>query len=193
VSDPERTIQVMTSTDPRGPRSEAWFASVAACSSAETGPEFPQASYYRARYYDLNIGRFTSEDSVRFRGGIDFYTYGANSPTNLADPSGLCPPPNGCRPPNTGNSKPASACSVYPDFKHRKACQLLGGDNPIDNCVRGCLLNQYDAGTHKYTCDERALHCSCFDACGYREGLARKIGRNHFDCDGHADAPGPPI
>jgi RHS repeat-associated protein len=149
--------------------------------------------YYRARYYDLNIGRFTSEDSVRFRGGIDFYTYGANSPTNLADPSGLCPPPNGCRPPNTGNSKPASACSVYPDFKHRKACQLLGGDNPIDNCVRGCLLNQYDAGTHKYTCDERALHCSCFDACGYREGLARKIGRNHFDCDGHADAPGPPI
>jgi RHS repeat-associated protein len=89
VSDPERTIQVMTSTDPRGPRSEAWFASVAACSSAETGPEFPQASYYRARYYDPSAGRFLSEDPLRFDAGINFYRYVKNNSTNLADPYGL--------------------------------------------------------------------------------------------------------
>src|SRR5277367_2634818 len=42
--------------------------------------------YYRARYYDPAAGRFVSEDPIRSRGGIDFYTYSANSPTNVTDP-----------------------------------------------------------------------------------------------------------
>ena len=44
--------------------------------------------YYRARYYDPQIGRFLSEDPARFWGGIDFYKYVDNSPTNAKDPSG---------------------------------------------------------------------------------------------------------
>jgi RHS repeat-associated protein len=51
---------------------------------AETG-----LYYYRARYYDQNIGRFISEDPVQFRGGIDFYTYVSSNPVNFIDPSGL--------------------------------------------------------------------------------------------------------
>lgn len=50
---------------------------------------------YRARYYDPNVGRFLSEDSMRFRSGINFYDYVLNSPTNLMDPSGKDAGPKG--------------------------------------------------------------------------------------------------
>jgi len=45
--------------------------------------------YYRARYYDAQSGRFISEDPIGFGGGINFYSYVHNSPTNLVDPLGL--------------------------------------------------------------------------------------------------------
>jgi RHS repeat-associated protein len=46
--------------------------------------------YYRNRYYDSSVGRFLSEDALRyFGGGSNFYTYVANGPTNFRDPSGL--------------------------------------------------------------------------------------------------------
>src|SRR6266704_3862313 len=44
--------------------------------------------YYRARYYDSQLGRFISEDPIRHAGGIDFYAFTYNRPTNLTDPSG---------------------------------------------------------------------------------------------------------
>ena len=48
-------------------------------------------SYYRARYYDPQAGRFSTEDPARFRAGGNFYRYVRNDPTNLADPFGLNP------------------------------------------------------------------------------------------------------
>jgi len=57
-----------------------------------TGREFdPETGldYYRARYYDPNTGRFTSEDPLRFLSGdTNFYAYVFNSPVNWEDPSG---------------------------------------------------------------------------------------------------------
>jgi RHS repeat-associated protein len=44
--------------------------------------------YYRARYYDQSSGRFLSEDPIRFRGGINFYSYVFNDPVNYRDPDG---------------------------------------------------------------------------------------------------------
>jgi RHS repeat-associated protein len=44
--------------------------------------------YYRARYHAPALGRFTSEDPIGFRGGINLHTYADDSPTNLVDPSG---------------------------------------------------------------------------------------------------------
>jgi RHS repeat-associated protein len=60
---------------------------------AFTGREWDgetQLYYYRARYYDLHIGRFLSEDPIGPLGGdLNFYTYVGNSPVNWSDPSGL--------------------------------------------------------------------------------------------------------
>jgi len=46
--------------------------------------------YYRARYYAPNVGRFVSEDPIRWWAGQkSFYPYVANSPANYLDPFGL--------------------------------------------------------------------------------------------------------
>ena len=47
--------------------------------------------YYRARYYDQNVGRFLSQDPIGFYPGVNFYAYVDNSPISLLDPLGLCP------------------------------------------------------------------------------------------------------
>jgi RHS repeat-associated protein len=63
-----------------------------------TGREWDQETalyYYRARYYDPQIGRFISEDPIRFHGGINFYDYVFNSPTTLRDPRGTDAGPKG--------------------------------------------------------------------------------------------------
>ena len=44
--------------------------------------------YLRNRYYDLNAGRFFSEDPIGFRGGINLYAYVGNNATNQTDPDG---------------------------------------------------------------------------------------------------------
>lgn len=47
---------------------------------------------YRHRYYDPSIGRFTSEDLIRFESdGPNLYWYVKNRATNLTDPLGLQP------------------------------------------------------------------------------------------------------
>jgi RHS repeat-associated protein len=51
--------------------------------------ENPQASYYRARYYDASVGRFVAEDPVGFDADPNFYRYVRNNPTIFIDPTGL--------------------------------------------------------------------------------------------------------
>src|SRR5579863_9558751 len=60
--------------------------------TAEAAASFwgnPSASYYRARYYDPQVGRFLREDPFGFQAGPNFYAYTQNSPTNFIDPLGL--------------------------------------------------------------------------------------------------------
>ncbi len=55
------------------------------------GYNYDGTAYYRARYYDPNIGRFISEDPIGFKGsGTNFYAYTKNNPINFGDPLGLC-------------------------------------------------------------------------------------------------------
>jgi RHS repeat-associated protein len=60
----------------------------AAFASADpTGPR----KYYRARYYDPKVGRFISEDPIRWEGGINLYAYVDNNPVRFLDPMGRAP------------------------------------------------------------------------------------------------------
>src|SRR5438874_8155131 len=61
--------------------------------SPNTGRELDATGlyYYRARYYGTQMGRFISEDSIGFKGGIDLYTYALNNPVSLLDPFGNSP------------------------------------------------------------------------------------------------------
>ena len=46
--------------------------------------------YYRARWYDANLGRFISEDPIGFAGGdINLFGYVWNNPQSFVDPTGL--------------------------------------------------------------------------------------------------------
>ena len=56
-----------------------------------TGREFDDETglyYYRARYYDPEVGRFLTEDPLGFGAGVNFYAYVNNNPLNFTDPSG---------------------------------------------------------------------------------------------------------
>ncbi len=45
--------------------------------------------YYRARFYDPQVGRFISEDPIGFRGGdVNLYAYVKNHPLGSIDPAG---------------------------------------------------------------------------------------------------------
>jgi RHS repeat-associated protein len=57
-----------------------------------TGREFDNFTglhYYRARWYDANLGRFISEDPIGIAGGINQYSYVSNNSINKNDPLGL--------------------------------------------------------------------------------------------------------
>lgn len=45
--------------------------------------------YYRARWYDPHLGRFTSEDPIGLVGGINQFAYVGNNSVNAKDPTGL--------------------------------------------------------------------------------------------------------
>ncbi len=68
-------------------------------SYAFTGREWDEENglyYYRARYYDPQAGRFSSEDPIGFNGGdVNLYRYVQNNPVNLVDPKGLAYSPGG--------------------------------------------------------------------------------------------------
>src|SRR5262249_34813343 len=56
----------------------------------EFDSELPNLGYYRARYYQVDVGRWMSEDPIGWKAGdANLYRYVRNNATNVTDPSGL--------------------------------------------------------------------------------------------------------
>ena len=45
--------------------------------------------YMRKRWYSAQLGRFISKDPIGLNGGVNLYSYAANSPVTFVDPNGL--------------------------------------------------------------------------------------------------------
>jgi RHS repeat-associated protein len=117
-----------------------------------TGREFDAETslyFYRARYYDTATGRFLREDSLRFRSGVNFYSYVRNSVLNNNDPYGLT---------SAGSNKDGLSCGERRDRCLDKAdksfCQCK---NSADNWYRNCTLvcspfNYFEGKTPPLTC-----------------------------------------
>jgi RHS repeat-associated protein len=93
ASHPESKIKVMPiTTGQQASLGEACSALRPVSWSRQGLTENPRASYYRARYYDANVGRFTREDPRKeVLAGLNFYEYVRNSSPNLSDPDGRDP------------------------------------------------------------------------------------------------------
>ena len=66
------------------------------------------------------------------------------------------------------NVPPGTSCDKYPFGWARLFCEITPND-PIDNCVRGCLLDRWDTTKKTYKGGWRAAHCQCFASCGMDE------------------------
>ena len=111
--------------------------------------------YYRARYYDPQIGRFISQDPIGFRGSINFYGYAFNEPTTRIDPLGLDantwtygeirswavgPAPNYAPPPGLGDAK-ASIAAVCGRNGNCADVDGSGATNPADRAAWQNIVN----------------------------------------------------
>ncbi|MGA3128417.1 MAG: RHS repeat-associated core domain-containing protein [Candidatus Korobacteraceae bacterium] len=103
--------------------------------------------YYRARYYDPTIGRFLSEDPVRYWGGIDFYKYVDNNPIVEADPEGTLPLGPTCLYYYYRCIQTAKQCRADLDKasgnRDENLCQANNTPNPDDAYFKVCFQGNY--------------------------------------------------
>jgi RHS repeat-associated protein len=89
-------IAAYSTTSNNTQRFDAWGNRIATSGNqipqyGYTGREADETGliYYRARYYDPTIGRFTQRDPIGLQGGINPYAYVNGNPINWVDPLGL--------------------------------------------------------------------------------------------------------
>jgi len=137
-------------------------------------------NYYRARYYDPNLGRFISPDPIGFGAGVNFYRYVENNPVLLTDPFGLCPPdgPDPCQKYNQcGRPDLGGICRAF-------------GSSPTNDCVRTCLQQNFDCRSKAYNDPwwgglGPVVHYRCFKKCGIP--IPNPVPKN----GGQPTGPGP--
>ena len=124
--------------------------------------------YYRARYYDPNVGRFISEDPIGFGAGVNFYDYVLNNPVRSKDPFGLAP--GGCCTDKTSPKKFfRDVCAWQGEGEYVGPSWTCSGD-------RDCCLTKARAFTD--SCYRNRLNAAFFeDMYGGMEAACCKRGK----------------
>ena len=89
LSDMAGTNQTQYSYDPFGNNSQSGASTTSSFGYTSRENDGSGLYYYRARYYNPQLGRFISEDPAGLKAGINFYAYSLNNPVNFRDPLGL--------------------------------------------------------------------------------------------------------
>jgi len=113
--------------------------------------------YYRARYYNVAVGRFVSQDPLDLKRGGNVYVYVDDRPTNASDPLGLYSP-TGC----AACLSTAAAHGGYCWAKFADPCQagcagrcdIEGNPSGFFSCINKCTVDY-----------EKCLNKQCGDAC----------------------------
>jgi RHS repeat-associated protein len=123
--------------------------------------------YYRARYYDAALGKFLSEDPIRFGGGdVNLYRYVMNDPVDSDDALGM-----------RLNPKPGSGTQGGIDLTNYEAAINLLNQDPQAAMIIAVLSarnttynvvfehdgdDYYDPNTHTIHWDPlSAIYCTC--------------------------------
>ena len=126
-------------------------------------------------FYDASMGRWINRDPVREmgfepsksnstamqEGGPNLYAFVDNNPLSNVDPLGLVviwPFPG-------WNTPPGAACDAYNCSPTLKAICNGGGNDAWANCVRGCLLADWNPNTCSYASGGAFRHLYCWCRC----------------------------
>ena len=129
-----------------------------------TGREWDQEIglyFYRARYYDPEVGRFVGKDPIGFAGGdVNLYRYANANPVNLTDPMGLY-----------------SDCELLEDQEKASSSAFAKlGIVKARICGQSLLTCQKNCGTSFCTDESKKLECEAkciksFNSCNNGKGF----------------------
>jgi RHS repeat-associated protein len=146
--------------------------------------------YYRARYYDPGVGRFTSEDQLSSDEGPNLYTYVSNNPVTNADPSGRFKIDKSCKgqchafggggPNNSGKAPTMQSLEQVIQQQGDFACSNL--QRITDPKLRACIQKSCNKGTVKCKANSDK---DCQDAGGYNKKFPLIINRTANLCPGN--------
>jgi len=127
---------------------------------------------FGARDYDPNVGRWTSKDPTRFRGGVNLYVYAWNDPVNFLDRTGRQPTgpkgTGGASGTGEGGSEGGGGIPWTPAQPWLR--------DPTDWCGSGA--------NGKYVPDTDTLGSSNLqNACYAHDNCYSNCGSDKFDCD----------
>jgi len=124
--------------------------------------------YYRARYYNPQIGRFMQPDPIGHENGMNVYTYVGNNPSMRRDPHGLAWTEERCE---DNYRRRLSRIAAYVGDCIANYC---GGISPVNASISLCLASCAKSGPHFPT---------CFTACSI--GSSVITGSCHVQCARH--------
>ena len=119
-------------------------------------------SYYRARYYDPNAGRFNGEDPFRWAGGVNLYEYVSNRVVIATDPEGLTGP-------TQNPDMNCLICTIYGEGGGQSAACQYG--------IASVILNRLGKERQEHP-DRPSSICSVVNEPGQFDAVTGKGGQN---------------